>query len=136
MIILDRNSSETARSYAMRVLLYNIIHVELQPGSAVSENELSSALSLSRTPIREALIELNRIGLVEILPQRGSYISKMISFSLIYSAGDLPFNFLNERKKDVRELNPHCSERNAKVYLEADLSCTRIINSSTRYWLI
>ena len=50
MIILDRNSSETARSYAMRVLLYNIIHVELQPGSAVSENELSSALSLSRTP--------------------------------------------------------------------------------------
>ena len=80
MIILNRNSSETARSYAMRVLLYNIIHVELQPGSAVSENELSSALSLSRTPIREALIELNRIGLVEILPQRGSYISKINYF--------------------------------------------------------
>ena len=82
MIILDRNSSETARSYAMRVLLYNIIHVELQPGSAVSENELSSALSLSRTPIREALIELNRIGLVEILPQRGSYISK-INYAIV-----------------------------------------------------
>lgn len=28
-------------------------------------------------PVREALIELNRIGLVEILPQRGSYISKI-----------------------------------------------------------
>ena len=82
MIILDRNSSETARSYAMRVLLYNIIHVELQPGSAVSENELSSALSLPRTPIREALIELNRIGLVEILPQRGSYISK-INYAIV-----------------------------------------------------
>lgn len=82
MIILNRNSSETARSYAMRVLLYNIIHVELQPGSAVSENELSSALSLSRTPIREALIELNRIGLVEILPQRGSYISK-INYAIV-----------------------------------------------------
>lgn len=77
MIILDRNSSETARAYAMRVLLYNIIHIELQPGSAVSENELSSSLSLSRTPVREALIELNRIGLVEIRPQRGSYISKI-----------------------------------------------------------
>ena len=82
MIILDRNSSETARSYAMRVLLYNIIHVELQPGSAVSENELSSALSLSRTPIREALIEINRIGLVEIIPLRGSYISK-INYAIV-----------------------------------------------------
>ena len=45
--------------------LYNIIHLELQPGTAVSENELSTTLSLSRTPVREALIELNRIGLVE-----------------------------------------------------------------------
>ena len=46
----------------VRVLLYNIIHLELQPGTAVSENELSTTLSLSRTPVREALIELNRIG--------------------------------------------------------------------------
>ena len=53
MIILNRNSSETARSYAMRVLLYNIIHVELQPGSAVSENELSSAGWFSREDIPE-----------------------------------------------------------------------------------
>ena len=77
MIILEKERSENARSYAVRVLLYNIIHLELQPGTAVSENELSSTLSLSRTPVREALIELNRIGLVEILPQRGSYISKI-----------------------------------------------------------
>ena len=74
---MKKERSENARSYAVWVLLYNIIHLELQPGTAVSENELSSTLSLSRTPVREALIELNRIGLVEILPQRGSYISKI-----------------------------------------------------------
>ena len=77
MVILQKERSENSRSYAVRVLLYNIIHLELQPGTAVSENELSATLSLSRTPVREALIELNRIGLVEILPQRGSYISKI-----------------------------------------------------------
>ena len=77
MVILQKERSENSRSYAVRVLLYNIIHLELQPGAAVSENELSATLSLSRTPVREALIELNRIGLVEILPQRGSYISKI-----------------------------------------------------------
>ena len=78
MVILQKERSENSRSYAVRVLLYNIIHLELQPGAAVSENELSATLSLSRsTSVREALIELNRIGLVEILPQRGSYISKI-----------------------------------------------------------
>ncbi len=82
MKILSRNISENARTYAVRVLLYNIIHLELLPGSAVSENELSEALSLSRTPIREALIELSRINLVEILPQRGSYITK-IDYELV-----------------------------------------------------
>ena len=39
-------------------------------------------LHLSRTPIREALIELNKVGLVEIQPQRGSYIAK-IDYELI-----------------------------------------------------
>lgn len=77
MKLLDRVSGENARTYAVRVLLYNIINLYLTPGSAVSENELSSALSLSRTPVREALIELSHRDLVEILPQRGSYISKI-----------------------------------------------------------
>ncbi|MDW2798618.1 GntR family transcriptional regulator [Clostridium boliviensis] len=77
MKLFDRSPGENARNYAVRVLLYNIINLELAPGSAVSENELSSTLNLSRTPVREALIELSKSGLVEILPQRGSYISKI-----------------------------------------------------------
>lgn len=82
MKILERQPDENARSYAIRVLLYNITTLELPPGSSVSENEFASILHLSRTPIREALIELSRMNLVEILPQKGSYISK-IDYSLI-----------------------------------------------------
>ena len=74
MELLDRQPSENARSYALRVLLYNIITLELAPGSAVSENELSL--------LREALIELSKMGLVDIQPQRGSYIAK-IDYELI-----------------------------------------------------
>lgn len=77
MKILEKTSSENARTYAVRVLLFNIINLELPPGSSISENELSSELSISRTPVREALIELSRMNLVEILPQRGSYVSKI-----------------------------------------------------------
>lgn len=82
MKLLDKQTSENARAYAVRVLLYNIINLELPPGSAVSEKELSTAMNLSRTPIREALIELAKQGLVEIVPQRGSYITK-INYDII-----------------------------------------------------
>ncbi|MDO5417826.1 MAG: GntR family transcriptional regulator [Lachnospiraceae bacterium] len=82
---LDREPSENARTYAVRVLLFNIINLELPPGTAVSENELSAALTLSRTPVREALIELSKLGLVNILPQRGSYVTR-IDYELIEEA--------------------------------------------------
>ena len=75
MTITERYARETARDYAMRMLKRNITSLELVPGSMLSENELSQALGLSRTPIREALIELSKIRIVEILPQRGSRIA-------------------------------------------------------------
>ena len=59
----------------MRMLKENIIHLDLAPGSLVSENELAAELGLSRTPVREALIELSKVQIVEIMPQRGSRIA-------------------------------------------------------------
>lgn len=82
MNVPDRQVSENARAYAYRVLLNNIVSLELPPGSAISENEVASALSLSRTPIREALLELRKIGLVDIYPQKGSYVS-LIDYELV-----------------------------------------------------
>ncbi len=75
MNVTERYARETARDYALRILTRNIASLDLVPGTMLSENELSSALGLSRTPVREALIELNKIRIVEILPQRGSRIA-------------------------------------------------------------
>ncbi len=75
MNVTERYARETARDYALRMLKRNIASLALTPGAMLSENELSSALGLSRTPIREALIELSKIRIVEILPQRGSRIA-------------------------------------------------------------
>ena len=41
-----------------------ILSAELQPGQAVTETALSENLGLSRTPVREALHELEREGLI------------------------------------------------------------------------
>lgn len=82
MKILEWLPRESACDFATRVILYNIVHLELAPGSEVSSSKLSETLSLSRMPVREALTELSRMGLVDILPQRGSYISK-IDYNLV-----------------------------------------------------
>ncbi|PRD42986.1 GntR family transcriptional regulator [Phyllobacterium phragmitis] len=49
--------------------------LELAPNEALSEKELSLKLGISRTPVREALIKLADEGLVDIFPQRGTYVS-------------------------------------------------------------
>ncbi|HHX60457.1 MAG TPA: GntR family transcriptional regulator [Epulopiscium sp.] len=75
MQILERKAKETAREYAFRIIKYNIISLELEPGSMISEKELAEAIGVSRTPVREALIELSKLRIVEIYPQKGSFIS-------------------------------------------------------------
>ncbi|MDK2880130.1 MAG: GntR family transcriptional regulator, rspAB operon transcriptional repressor [Thermoanaerobacteraceae bacterium] len=73
--VLERSRRETAREYVMRVLQHNIVNLNLKPGQAISENEIAELLGVSRTPVREALIELSRASIVEIYPQKGTYIS-------------------------------------------------------------
>lgn len=75
MHVTERYSKETGRDYAFRMLRENIIRLELVPGSMLSEKELADELKLSRTPVREAMIELAKGGVVEVYPQRGSVVS-------------------------------------------------------------
>ena len=59
-------------------LLQNaIISSKLPPGQVLKERELCDILSISRTPIREALLRLQEDGLVEIFPQAGTYVSRI-----------------------------------------------------------
>lgn len=83
--IPERYVRETGRDYALRTLRENIIGLELKPGSMVSENELAAQLGLSRTPVREALIELSKVKIVEIWPQKGSAIAR-IDYELVEEA--------------------------------------------------
>jgi DNA-binding GntR family transcriptional regulator len=54
-----------------------IVTLQLAPGSAVSEAELSERLGIGRTPIREALQRLARERLITILPRRGIIVSEI-----------------------------------------------------------
>ncbi len=82
MLVLDRLSGEGAREYVLRVLKKNIIECALKPGQMLSENALTEELNVSRTPVREALVELSKIDLIEVLPKRGSRVTK-INYALV-----------------------------------------------------
>lgn len=67
--------SESARAYAW--LRQSILEVSLVPGAALAESEIAARFGTSRTPVREALLRLADEGLIEIRPQRGTYVSRM-----------------------------------------------------------
>jgi len=73
--ILQRPKSLTA--LAADEIRSRIVRGELGLGSPLSENALALELGVSKTPIREALLQLKMEGLVSIQPQRGSFVFDM-----------------------------------------------------------
>jgi DNA-binding GntR family transcriptional regulator len=72
---VPRNAPARMRVYA--ALRDAIVRAELAPGAQLSENELAEQLGVSRTPIREALGRLRDDRLVEVVPQLGTFVSKI-----------------------------------------------------------
>ena len=59
------------RTEVRRLLLVGLLHGDPAPGSGINEAELAARLGVSRTPLREALLDLEREGLIAIAPGRG-----------------------------------------------------------------
>ena len=85
MYVTEQLARENGRDYALRTLKENIIRLELEPGSSISDREVASQLSLSRTPVREALLELAKSKVIDIYPQKGSVVS-LIDYELVEEA--------------------------------------------------
>ncbi len=75
LLLNEKNPKESFGDYVFHVLKESIIRWKLKPGTRLSENEVSEYLNVSRTPVREAFIKLSREGVLEIVPQKGSYVS-------------------------------------------------------------
>jgi len=54
-----------------------IIFREYKPGEKLGENQLSDEFSVSRTPIREILTKLSSENLIELIPNKGAYVSQI-----------------------------------------------------------
>ena len=82
MKLLERLPGESGKNYALRNIKENIINLSLEPGSQISENEIAAEIGLSRTPVREALLDLSQVQIVNLYPQKKGVVS-LIDFDLI-----------------------------------------------------
>lgn len=94
-------------------LVRRIVSGELEPGSRLVETRIAEEYGTSQAPVREALRELEAIGMVETRPRRGTFVRHFIQQTLRESyvvraaleeaatrlaipAGTLPFEALAE----------------------------------------
>lgn len=61
----------------------DIVNGRMRPGDQVHIEGLMVRFSVSRTPVREALQQLEISGLIEVLPKRGSFVAKVGMAELI-----------------------------------------------------
>lgn len=72
------------RSEVLREAIEEMIAVgKFTPGQHLDETELSLQFNVSRTPIREALIQLASVGIVVIRPRRGATVAEIGAQQLV-----------------------------------------------------
>src|SRR5438874_2730177 len=65
------------RQAIVRAVLTDIFQARLRPGERLVTQALADRFGVSHTPVREALIELAGIGVVDLLPNRGAVVRRV-----------------------------------------------------------
>lgn len=105
-----------------------ILHLELPPGSTISEIETAEKYHISRTPVRDAFKRLEREGLLEIHPHIGTFISLIDLHAvsdILYIREVLEFSILSDLAQiynNSHDLHLRLLLQNQKNLLESDLS--------------
>lgn len=58
-------------------LKYDIMNFKLVPGDSISAQKIAVRYNVSRTPAREAIVNLEKEGLLKIIPQSGTYVASI-----------------------------------------------------------
>ncbi|MGB7401353.1 GntR family transcriptional regulator [Arcobacter sp. KX21116] len=98
-----------------------IINNELVAGTKLEELDLANQFNVSRTPIREALRNLEASQLVTIIPKKGAYVSEISVQKLIEI-----FEVVAELESLCAKLaSRRISEKNSKLLLSALEKCQK-----------
>jgi DNA-binding GntR family transcriptional regulator len=67
------------REAIVQSLLTDVFQGRLRPGQHLVTQELAARFGVSHTPVREALIALAGIGIIDLLPNRGAIVRRVTS---------------------------------------------------------
>ncbi len=121
MYIDHQSKSSTTSNQVYEELKSKILNLQLTPGTSISEKEMSEKFNVSRTPVRESFIRLAREGLLNIFPQRGTFVS-LIDLQLVEEA-----RFMREHLERA-VIRLACKEfpQEKVITLEMNLSMQRV----------
>lgn len=72
---IDPALPKTSQVYA--IMRSAIVNLHLAPSSSVHEKLICERLGISRTPLREAILQLQAENLVSVVPNSGTYVSRI-----------------------------------------------------------
>jgi DNA-binding GntR family transcriptional regulator len=79
-LLLEPQRTRAAKSLADSVLAWlvdQLVSGTLRPGQWISETDVAAELGVSRSPVREALRDLAKEGLVEVHPRRATIVAQL-----------------------------------------------------------
>lgn len=97
----------------------DIVHGRRAPGTSLDETMLARAFAVSRTPIREAIRQLEMTGLVEARPHRGAVVC------------DVPPERLDDMFAVMRELEALCARLAATAMTTEERAGLRALHDAS-----
>ncbi len=133
-----------------RTLEEEILSGELRPGDHLTVLPLAQRFGMSQSTIREALLMLERRGLVKTIPRRGAYITRLAEeeaaelsrmralvegYAVTVGIGEVDDAFVAELEQHVREMAlcelPKCLPRLIQLDLEFHRRIAELAHSDT-----
>ena len=112
-----------------------ILHLELPPGTLISEIETAEKHNVSRTPVRDAFKRLEREGLLEIRPHIGTFVSLIDLHAvsdILYIREVLEYSILSDLSQiydGAHDLRIRLILQKQKDLLESDITIEELSRS-------
>ena len=149
---IQLDSCKSLRKLVVERLREAIQSSVLKPGQRLMEIQLAEALGVSRTPVREAMRELEMEGFVIMIPRRGTYVSDlslkditqvfeirtvMEELAASLAAVRITEEELAELERILVMISGYIRENNQADFLKADVQFHQILYEASRNkWLI
>jgi DNA-binding GntR family transcriptional regulator len=83
---IDAAARRSRADFVFDALLKTIVRVDRQPGELLMKDDIARELGVSRQPVTDAINRLAALGLVTVIPQVNSYVSRISAADVIESS--------------------------------------------------